>query len=198
MTEFIAHRINKIDELKTIPSQYGVEIDLRPQNDKIILEHDAFFNEAKDDFEEFLKNYHHQTLILNIKSEGIEIKCLELLKKYQIKKYFFLDCSFPIIVKLSNLGEKNIALRFSEYEGLDTIKSMIGKVDWIWIDCFSQLPISQKEFDFFKKNNFKICLVSPELQGQESKISLYKNYLKEQNIIFDAICCKHYNIKLWN
>ena len=44
MTEFIAHRINKIDELKTIPSQYGVEIDLRPQNDKIILEHDAFFN----------------------------------------------------------------------------------------------------------------------------------------------------------
>ena len=79
-----------------------------------------------------------------------------------------------MIVKLSNLGEKNIALRFSEYEGLDTIKSMIGKVDWIWIDCFSQLPISQMEFDFFKENNFKICLVSPELQGQESKISLYK------------------------
>jgi hypothetical protein len=197
MTEFIAHRINKIDELKTIPSQYGIEIDLRPQNNKIILEHDAFFDETKDDFEEFLKNYHHQTLILNIKSEGIEIKCLELLKKYHIKKYFFLDCSFPMIVKLSNLGEKNIALRFSEYEGLDTIKSMIGKVDWIWIDCFSQLPISQKEFDFFKENNFKICLVSPELQGQESKISLYKKYLKEQNIIFDAICCKHYNIKLW-
>jgi hypothetical protein len=66
MTEFIAHRINTIDELKTIPSQYGVEIDLRPHRNKIILEHDAFFDENKDDFEEFLKNYHHQTLILNI------------------------------------------------------------------------------------------------------------------------------------
>jgi len=198
MTEFIAHRINTIDELKTIPSQYGVEIDLRPHRNKIILEHDAFFDENKDDFEEFLKNYHHQTLILNIKSEGIEIKCLELLKKYQIKKYFFLDCSFPMIVKLSNLGEKNIALRFSEYEGLDTIKSMIGKVDWIWIDCFTKLPIDQNLYQFFKNNNFKICLVSPELQNQESKISLYKKYLKEQNIIFDGICCKHYNIKLWN
>jgi hypothetical protein len=103
-----------------------------------------------------------------------------------------------MIVKLSKLGDKNIALRFSEYEGLDTIKSMIGKVNWIWVDCFTKLPINQNLYQFFKNNNFKLCLVSPELQNQESKISLYKNYLKEQSIIFDAICCKHYNIKLWD
>ena len=27
--EFIAHRINKLEELETLPKEYGVEIDLR-------------------------------------------------------------------------------------------------------------------------------------------------------------------------
>lgn len=45
MTEFIAHRINTIKQLKDVPYNYGVEIDLRPFNDLIILEHDPFFLE---------------------------------------------------------------------------------------------------------------------------------------------------------
>ena len=71
-------------------------------------------------FEEYLKHYDHGTMILNIKSERIEFRVLELLKKYKVEKYFFLDSSFPMIYLLSEQGEKNIALRFSEFEGLDT------------------------------------------------------------------------------
>lgn len=197
MTEFIAHRINTIDELKNLPAEYGVEIDLRPENGKIILEHDAFYEGKKDDFEQYLKNYVHGTMILNIKSEGIETKCLELLKKYQIKNYFFLDCSFPAIIKLIALGEKNIALRFSEFEGIDTIASMAGKVLWIWVDCFTKLPIDKKNYNLLKTLGFKICLVSPELQNQENKLDSYKNYLKENNIMFDAICTKSRNFDKW-
>ena len=38
---------------------------------------------------------------------------------------------------LSDKGEKNIALRYSEYEGLDTVEKMQGKGDWVWVDCFT-------------------------------------------------------------
>ena len=34
---------------------------------------------------------------------------------------------------LSNQGEKNMALRVSEVEGLDTARNMAGKIDWIWL-----------------------------------------------------------------
>ena len=140
--EFIAHRINTKEELNTLPEEYGVELDLRDNIDgRIYINHDPFI--LGEDFEEYLKNYSHGTMILNIKSERIELKVLELIKKYKIEKYFFLDSSFPMIKLLSDKGEKNIALRYSEYEGLDTLEKMKGKVDWVWIDCFTYLPINQ-------------------------------------------------------
>lgn len=193
--EFIAHRINTIEELKQIPTKYGVELDLRDFGDRLILQHDPF----KDglDFEEYLKNYRHGTMILNIKSERIEHKVLELVKKYGVNKYFFLDSSFPMIYQLSKNGEKNIALRFSEFEGIDTILAMTGKVEWVWVDCFTKLNFTAEDRDLLKKNGFKFCLVSPELQGQFEKISEYKHYLKSNEIQFDAICTKNTNIELW-
>lgn len=194
--EFIAHRINTIEELNQIPQNYGVEIDLRDFGDKLIIQHDPF--KDGEDFEKYLKHYNHGTMILNIKSERIEHKVLELIKKYKIEKYFFLDSSFPMIYLLSKNGEKNIALRFSEFEGSDTIVNMRGKVKWIWVDCFSRLPITKENYKYLKSEGFKFCLVSPELQGQSEKIEKYKEYLEKENISFDAICTKIYNIDKWS
>jgi len=193
--EYIAHRINTIEELKQIPKEYGVELDLRDFGDKLILQHDPF--KDGEDFEEYLKYYNHGTMILNIKSERIEHKVLELIEKYNIKKYFFLDSSFPMVYLLSKSGERNIALRFSEFEGIDTILNMKDKVEWIWVDCFSKLPITSENYKLLKENGFKFCLVSPELQGQNEKLEEYKSYLKDEGIIFDSICTKIYNIEKW-
>jgi len=194
--EYIAHRINTIAELKTLPKEYGVELDLRDFGDRLILQHDPF--KDGEDFEEYLKYYNHGTMILNIKSERIEHKVLELIKKYKIEKYFFLDSSFPMIYLLSKDNEKNIALRFSEFEGIDTILNMKDKVKWVWVDCFSKLPITKENYKLLKKNGFKFCLVSPELQGQNEKLEEYKQYLNNENIIFNAICTKIYNIESWD
>lgn len=193
--EFIAHRINTVEELVNVPKEYGVEIDLRDFGDRLILQHDPF--KDGEDFEEYLKHYNHGIMILNIKSERIEYRVLELIKKYKVEKYFFLDSSFPMIYNLSREGNKNIALRFSEFEGLDTIMNLREKVEWIWVDCFTLLPINYEIFTLLKENGFKICLVSPELQAQDDKIEIYKKYLNDSNIIFDAICTKHYNISRW-
>jgi hypothetical protein len=193
--EYIAHRINRIKELKKIPKEYGVELDLRDFGGRLVLQHEPFMD--GEDFAEYLKHYDHGTMILNIKSERIERKVLELVQKYNIKDYFFLDSSFPMIYSLSKSGEKNIALRFSEFEGIDTILNMKGKIDWIWVDCFSKLPIDNENYNLLKQHGFKFCLVSPELQGQDEKIEEYKKYLNDKNIIFDAVCTKIYNAKRW-
>ncbi len=193
---FIAHRVNTVEELRKLPTEYGVELDLRDDlNGRIYIQHNPF--EVGEDFEEYLKEYHHGTMILNIKSERIELKILELLSKYNVKSYFFLDSSFPMIWLLSNQGEKNIALRISEAEGLDTARNMAGKVDWIWVDCFSKIPIGKNEYDELKALGYKLCFVSPELQGRDEDIEAYKSELENTGMFMDAICTKEYNIKRW-
>ena len=197
MSRFCCHRINTIKELKEISIEYGIEIDLRDNvNGEIHLAHDPFI--LGELFEEYLKHYQHSFIILNIKSERIEWKILELLEKFNIKNYFFLDSSFPMIYQLSIKNEKNIALRFSEYEGLDTIIKMKDKVKWVWIDCFTKNPLTLEIYNELKSMNYKLCFVSPELQNQSEKILEYKEYFQKNDIILDMICTKHYNIEKWN
>lgn len=196
MTEYICHRINKKDELESIPTKYGVELDLRDDlNGRVYIEHNPFT--CGEDFEEYLKNYHHGTMILNVKSERIEEKVIELVRQYDVKTYFFLDSSFPMIFLLANKGVRDAALRFSEFEGLDTIRNMAGKVNWVWVDCFTKMPLTSEIFEELKSMKYKVCIVSPELQGQPEKIEHYAELLKTQNIVPDAICTKQYQMHRW-
>ncbi len=194
--EYIAHRINTIAELKKLPEEYGVELDLRDDlNGRIYISHNPF--EAGEDFEAYCKEYRHGTMILNIKSERIEHEVLTLMEKYQIRNYFFLDSSFPMIKLLTDMGVKQVALRFSELEGLDTIRNMAGRAQWVWVDCFTKIPIDRESFKELKALGYKLCFVSPELEGQEEKLAEYKEYIREQGIVFDAVCTKSYHIKDW-
>ena len=114
-----------------------------------------------------------------------------------MRSYFFLDSSFPMIHLLTEQGEKNIALRVSEQEGLDTPRNMAGKSNWIWVDCFTKIPITKKEEEELHFLGYKLCFVSPELEGRPEDISIYKEYIIEQGMHFDAICTKKNRIKMW-
>ncbi len=200
MIEYIAHRINTIVELEQLPIEYGVELDLRDNVDgTIYIQHNPF--EIGENFESYMEKFSSRMqkgiLILNVKSERIELKIIELLKRYSIKKYFFLDSTFPMIFSLSLHNEKNIALRYSEFEGMDTIRNMRGNVDWVWVDCFTRFPLNKKIEVELHEMGYKLCLVSPELEGRESDIEIYKNQIKKEGILFDAVCTKSYNIKRW-
>ena len=192
---FIAHRINTAQELRDLPREYGAEVDLRDRGERLILQHDPF--KDGEDFERYLETYRHGTLILNIKSERIEPRVQALVRQAGITDYFFLDSSFPMIHQLSSAGERKIALRYSEYEGLDTILAMKGRVDWVWVDCFTRLPVTRESHRLLKDAGFKLCLVSPELQGRDADIEAYRSALAAEQIVFDAICTKHYNIGRW-
>ena len=193
---YICHRINTSEELMNIPECYGVELDLRDNIDgSIYIEHNPFA--AGEDFEQYLRNYKHCLMIMNIKSERIEEKALELISRYNVKEYFFLDSSFPMIYLMSGKGNRNFAVRFSEFEGLDTVRSLSGKVDWVWVDCFTKMPLNKENYSELKELGYKLCIVSPELQGQPERIEEYGKYLKENGLAPDAICTKHYNIERW-
>lgn len=192
--KFFAHRINTIDELNLIDRCYGIELDLRDYNGDIIVQHDSCKEGVL--FREYMKQSKDFDMILNIKCERIETKVIEILNDNNYKgNYFMLDCSFPMIYSLSKDGNKNIALRFSEFEGIDTLINMKGKVEWVWVDVFTTIPLTIDIYKKIKDLGYKICLVSPELQGREYDIVEYANQIKSFEI--DAICCKYHNINKW-
>lgn len=194
--EYIAHRVNTLEQLQKLPKEYGAELDLRDDlTGRIYIQHHPF--EDGEDFEDYLKLYDHGTMILNVKSERIEHRIIELLKKYHVERYFFLDSSFPMIKLLSDMGEHRLAIRYSEYEGMDTLEAMAGKADWVWVDTFNTMPLDQKRFLHIKKMGYRLCLVSPELQGQPEKRMRYQKQMFSENIWFDAICSNTETIPKW-
>lgn len=190
-TTFICHRINNTEDLKNINPMFGTEVDIRDDHisQKLILAHNPF--DCGELFEDYLEKYHHNTLILNIKSERIESRCLELLDRYKITNYFFLDSSFPMIHLINKEFKiSNFASRYSEYEPIESTISINNFIEWIWIDCFNYMPT------FFETDK-KICIVSPELHNQKKKIQMYRQQLIDSNTVPDAICCKYDNIIEW-
>lgn len=192
----VVHRVNTVKELEKVPKNYGVEIDLRDYGSEIILNHDPFL--GGESFEAYCKEYDHALMILNVKSEGIEEHILEILKKYKVKNYFFLDITFPTIFKLSKKGEKNIAVRFSEFEPIQTVLSLKKMVKWVWVDTFTKLPLTRNDYLIMKKLGFKIFLVSPDRWKRPKDIVKYGKYLKENKIAIDAVMSSLDLLKKWD
>lgn len=192
---FISHRVNTLAALRETEVEHGAEIDLRDHGDRIILQHDPFSD--GEDFEPWLAEYRHRTLILNVKSERVELRVKPLLEKYGITDYFFLDSTVPMIFKLSNEGDPNSAARFSEIEPLESVLALRDRIRWVWVDCFTRLPITPEISRLLKASGLKTCLVSPELQGRPEDIPVYRDFLRDQGIEFDAICTKRHNIREW-
>lgn len=188
--KFIAHQRNTIEELKITPREYGVEVDIRSNDGRLIIHHDPFI--SGEDFEAWLRHYNHSTLILNVKEEGLEDRLIKLMKKYHIENYFFLDQSFPFLIKWSKLNEHNCAVRVSEYESIETALALAGKVDWVWVDCFTHFPLLCRDAERLQGAGFKLCLVSPELQGRSAKVEIpmLVNLLYERSIKPEAVCTK--------
>lgn len=183
----IRHRINTIEQLEQVPRQYGVEVDVRDFGNKLVLQHDPFI--GGQDFEEYLKHYHHALIILNIKSEGVEKKTIALMEKYGINDYFLLDVSAPFIIKLTDEGIRKLAVRYSEFESLETALLMKNRAEWLFVDTYKKLPLDRKVMAKLG-GKLKVCVVSPELWGREGEIADYKAHLKKEGITLDAILTK--------
>jgi hypothetical protein len=196
---FISHRVNSLNA--TIATEIfsvadGIEFDIRDTNGRIVVQHDPF-NDGQD-FTDFVKFcVPNKMYIVNVKSEGIEAAAIATMDAHGLTDFFLLDCSIPMMVRLGRSGEKRMAVRYSEYESLDTVRAMAPFVSWVWVDTFSVLPLTHALAAEIRGLGLKMCLVSPELQGQQDKVSVYRHLLNEMGVYMDAVCSKQYNRALW-
>ena len=192
--EIIIHRINRIKDLKKIKSRFGIEIDLRSQGSEIILSHDPFVKGEKLD--DYLDEYNHGTLVLNIKENGIEDDVLGMIRERErVKDYFLLDVEFPYLFKKTREGEMDLAIRFSEDECIQTVEKYINKVNWVWIDSNTTLPLNKNNITIL--NNFKKCLVCPERWGRPNDIAIYKKRMQSLSFDIDAVMTSNHYVPDW-
>lgn len=186
----VHHRRNTVELLKDTDNAFGVEIDIRSYKDKLILHHDPFVDSVT--FEDWLVHYNHKFLILNTKEEGLEKEILALLDNHNISNFFFLDQSFPFLIKTALSGERRTAVRVSNYESIETALSLSNLVEWVWLDVFKSFPISEQQFLQLQNSNFKLCLVSPELQNHPEELIRYiQKFLNDSGLKLDAVCTKY-------
>jgi hypothetical protein len=195
--KLIAHRRNSLADLQATPTNYGVEVDIRSHGDRLILHHDPFT--PGESFETWIAAYRHGTLILNVKEEGLEDRLLACMREHAISDYFFLDQSFPFLVKTAATGERRCAVRVSEFESLDTALTLAGKVDWVWVDCFTRFPLDRAALTRLRDAGFRVCLVSPELQGRadEGEILAIRAAFAQWETEPDAVCAKLPMMPAW-
>lgn len=180
----IEHRVNTVEHLLKVPTDRGVEVDVRDYDGDFRLVHDPFINGERLD--DLLAVYRHALIIFNVKCDGLEEKILELVDKYEMKNYFFLDVANPTLVSLVHRGVRQVAVRYSEYEPIEFALAFAEKVDWVWVDCFTRLPLDLETYRRLRKH-FKICLVSPELQKHPRQmIRSFREQLRGMPV--DAVC----------
>lgn len=190
----IVHRVNTIEDLKKVPPEYGVEVDIRAYKDRLVLHHDSF--QIGEDFEEYLKQYKHAFIILDIKEIGTEKAAMELCHRYGIHEYFLLDVEFPYLYKSTRGNEKQkIAVRYSEAEPIEQALLLKGKVEWVWIDVNTKLPLDSATVE--KLKGFKTCLVSPECWRRPDDIAKFQEQMRALNFTPDAVMADLEYIDQW-
>ena len=164
--QYIVHEVNTIEKLQKIPKNLGIEIDIRLLNNELVLGHDIQKNNVPLNI--FLKEYDHSLIVANIKESGIEDLTFSTFEEFNVNKFFLLDVEFPYIYKNFKTRGNNLSLRFSELEPEFTNNTLVDKVQWLWIDSFTELPINEESVKYFK--NFESCLVSPSRWGRINNI----------------------------
>lgn len=170
---------------------------MRSHGDRLIIHHDPF--QVGESFDDWIAEYRHGTLILNVKEEGLEDRLIPCMRDRGIEDYFFLDQSFPFLIKTALMGERRCAVRVSEFETPDTALALAGKIDWVWVDSFSRFPLDREGWLRLKDAGFRLCLVSPELLGRaaEPEILAQRTLFAEWGVEPDAVCSKLETIPAW-
>jgi hypothetical protein len=180
----VEHRVNTVQHLLRVPTGRGVEVDVRDYDGDLRLVHDPFLGGER--LGDFLASYRHAFIVFNVKCDGLEDRILDLVEKYQVNDYFFLDVANPTLAGLVRRGIRQVAVRYSEYEPIEFALAFAGKVDWVWVDCFTHLPLDLETYRRLREH-FKICLVSPELQKHPRQtIRSFREQLRGMPI--DAVC----------
>lgn len=186
----MSHRVNSVAKMAEVSVENGVEIDVRTYQGHLVLAHDPF--DCGENFETWLKCYRHKILVINVKEEGLE-KAIEAAIAQASPKidYLFLDQSFPSIAGRLSGGFTDSMVRVSDYESIQTLENLPCPPAWVWVDTFNKGGLRKIDLNYLHRN-YKMMVVSPELQGrefQEEAVSMLSQF-SDLGFLPDAICTK--------
>jgi hypothetical protein len=194
--KLIAHRCNDPAVFQRADVD-AVEFDVRDSGGRLIVTHDPFTEGVL--LSVFLTAANGRFLIVNVKSAGIEPYVIDYLREYAPRSdFFFLDCTVPAMVGLAARHEKRFAVRYSEMEPLDSVLVWAGQAKWVWVDCFTKFVLTAADAELLHSKGFKLCLVSPELQGRVQDIQDHISRCRLEGIEIDAVCTKVWNFEKWS
>jgi hypothetical protein len=180
----IEHRVNTVAHLRRVPPERGIEVDVRDYDGELRLAHDPL--QGGERLADLLREYRHALVIFNTKCDGLAGRVTALAEQHGIRDYFFLDLASPTLVQLTQGGERRVAVRYSEHEPIEFALAFAGRAEWVWVDCFTRLPLDAATHARLQAH-FKICLVSPELQGHPREwIADFRGQLR--GLALDAVC----------
>lgn len=190
MTLICAHRCNTLTDLAAVSKAYGVEIDVRSYGGKLVVDHEPFV--AAVSLEDWLAEYAHKFLIVNIKEEGLEEVIQKQLDFFGVKDWAFLDQSFPFLVKFLRLGQTRTMVRISEYENISTAVGLFLRPDWVWLDSFLGQWYCAQDLERISEFGYRIMVVSPELQARslEAEIEGIVATFVEAKVPIAGVCTK--------
>ena len=170
--KYIAHRglwRNKSEQntflgiKRALDLGFGIELDVRDKNGKLIVSHDPSFSLEVLLLQEILelaKGY-GSVLAINVKSDGILTNLKSALAGFEGDRFFLFDMSIPETIGYLKSGLPTY-MRLSEYESYCELHQ---NSDGIWLDAFkTDWWVGATEIFRSEKN---ICVVSPELHGRD-------------------------------
>ena len=93
----IIHRVNKSEDLISLPSDFGIEIDIRSDGQNLVLGHDP--KQYTENLESYIVSFKHSFLIANIKESGIENQVIQSMNEKKLKTFFYLMLNFHTFCK---------------------------------------------------------------------------------------------------
>ena len=184
----IEHRRNSVSELKRVPRDNGVEIDIRSDSDGLYLAHDPFVRGER--LEHWLHFFDHRMLVLNVKEEGLEASCESLLAESDVHDYFFLDQSAPFLINRGLAGKRDGACRVSDFESPAIPALRLS--EWAWMDSFLGGDLDLQTIRDIQRQGLRVCLVSPELHSPKrlAEAQRLAAVVKASRLRPDAVCTK--------
>lgn len=190
--------MNTVEGVRALPQAVGAEVDVRLHHGALVCAHDPF--QPGDVLDDVLAAYvaagpRGGPLVLNPKETGLEDPLLDLLGRHGLTSphdVFLLDLTVPALVALTRRGESRVAVRVSEVEPLGHAEAFAGRARWAWLDCFDGVPAAMETVGALHEMEFRVCLVSPELEGYPAaRIAAFQQLADACDPVRDAVCTKH-------
>ena len=153
---------------KAFKNNFGIETDIRDCNGKILISHDMPTGkeiELYNLLNLYVSNQTKVSLLLNIKSDGLHNKLLEIMKEFPRIDFFCFDMSVPDMKIYAN-SKIPFLTRLSDYE---KDLCFIDEAKGIWLDAFNNDWYNKRTINKLIKMDKLVFIVSSECHNRPYK-----------------------------